>query len=600
MESIMKVKDRVAALRAQMREHGVQAYIVPSIDPHQSEYVPECWQRRAWISGFTGSAGNVVITEKEAGLWTDGRYFTQAADELRGSGIKLFKMGEPGVPTVIEYLGQKLGDGDTVGADPQVISLSFARNIRKQLEPLGIKIDEIERNLVDMIWSDQPSIPRQPASNLAKQFTGETTASKLRRVRKEMKEKGTGALVLSLLDEIAWLFNIRGEDVAFNPVVISYAIVMADQAFLFIHPDKLSEAAVSKLGSGIVVRHYQAFADECRALSDRKVRVWADAGSASAWTTSLLSGCSLIEDRTPIGKMKAKKNETEIAGMKAAHVRDGVAMVRFLRWLETAVPTEHVTEISASDRLESFRAQGEHFRGPSFATISGYGPHGAIIHYSATEKTNAVLEPEGIYLLDSGGQYLDGTTDITRTLVLGRRATKEQKDRFTRVLKGVIALTEAAFPTGVAGVRLDTLARQALWDVGLNYGHGTGHGVGAYLGVHEGPQSIGSREGTGAALEPGNILTNEPGFYVEGAYGIRIENLILVVEDPKRSKNGATFLRFETITWCPIDTRLIEPRLLEPHEQKWLNTYHREVVRVLSPHLEKDERRWLRDRCTPV
>jgi Xaa-Pro aminopeptidase len=596
----MNVRERIAALRKLMKSHHLAAYLVPSTDPHQSEYVPACWQRRPWISGFTGSAGDVVITRAGGGLWTDGRYFLQAEAELEGSGLRLFKMGEPGVPTIEEFLTGTLRRNEAVGVDPRLLSLGRARSLEAAVAPRGAKLKLLARNLVDAVWKDRPDVSTEPIHVLPPRFAGESVASKLRRVRRHMQEKGVVAHVLTTLDAIAWLCNVRGRDVDYNPVVISYAIVTPKACHLFVRPEKVSARLRKQLGHHIQFHPYEDFADELGKLARRKASVWVDGSTVSRWVVDLLAGCSLETDPSPISLMKAKKNAAEIEGMRACHVRDGVAMVRFLHWLDEEVGKGGLTELSAAEHLAELRAQGEHFQGLSFETISGYARHGAIIHYAASEESNVRLRPRGLYLIDSGAQYLDGTTDITRTVLLGRAATREQKDRFTRVLKGHIALGRVRFPEGVRGMRLDTLARLPLWEAGLDYNHGTGHGVGSYLNVHEGPQSISPVRCIGIALEEGNVQSNEPGYYEDGAYGIRIENLILTVRDPELSRNGKTFLRFETLTQCPIDTRLVDLRLLSPQEREWLNRYHQHVERTLRPHLTTADRRWLKAACAPV
>lgn len=591
---------KIDDLRAWMGRNGLAAYLVPSTDPHQNEYVPACWRRRDWFTGFTGSAGDLVVTRKEAGLWTDGRYFLQAARELKGSGIKLQKLGEPGVPSIQAYLASTLEEGDALGVDPRVLSFETANRLRKELEAVGARLKPIDENAVDLLWTDRPPPSDAPIRVHTETYAGESVASKLRRLRKILKERKAGAYVVSSLDAIAWLFNIRGRDVEYNPLVIAYAVVTEKEAMLFVDLTKVTEGVGRKLGSSVSIRPYDALASVLDELSAARERVWIDGATTSLWITEHLKGCTLIDERGPLVAMKAKKNAAEIAGMRDAHVQDGIAMVRFLRWLEDAVPRGGLTEISAADRLGEFRAQGKNFQGLSFRTISGYAEHGAIIHYSVTKKTDVPLKAEGIYLVDSGGQYLGGTTDITRTVLLGPKATKEQKDRFTRVLQGHIGLARLEFPAGTRGMQIDVLARLPLWKAGYNYNHGTGHGVGAYLNVHEGPQSITPFRDTGAALEPGNILSNEPGYYVEGEYGIRTENLILVVEAWNGSKNGPPFLGFETITLCPIDTRLIEKRLMNDVEIRWLNDYHKRVLRELGPHLDKDDRAWLKKACAPI
>jgi Xaa-Pro aminopeptidase len=596
----MKVKERVQALRERMKQHGVEAYLVPSSDPHQSEYVPECWQRRPWMSGFTGSAGDLLVTRDMAGLWTDGRYFLQADEELRGSGIRLVRSGQPGVPTLNEFLTRNLGAGQSLGVDPRTISIRRARELESALGKSKATLRPIDQNLVDEIWLDRPSLPKEEVQSLSLEFAGESTASKLKHLRQEMKENKVDAHVLSALDAIAWLFNIRGRDVMYNPVVLAYAIVTPDEATLFIDPEKVPPAVRKSLGAKIQLRPYEGFESALEALAAARGRVWLEEQSASAWIAQKLEGSDLVTDLSPVTLMKSRKNPVEMEGMRAAHVRDGAAVARFLCWLDRAIGKEELTEISAAKRLEAFRQEGEHFQGLSFRTISGFGPHGAIIHYSVTPKSDVPMRPEGLYLLDSGAQYLDGTTDITRTVLLGKRATAEQKDRFTRVLKGHIALARARFPQGVGGGRLDALARTALWEVGLDYNHGTGHGVGSFLNVHEGPRSIGQGRDTGIPIEPGNIFSNEPGYYKAGEYGIRIENLVLTRENGVVGENGQPYLEFETLTMCPIDTRLVELKLLTPAERAWLNQYHRVVEKKLAPHMDKTERAWLKKACAPI
>ncbi|MFN8547154.1 MAG: aminopeptidase P family protein [Candidatus Eisenbacteria bacterium] len=597
----MTPKQKIAALRSLLHQRGLYAFLVPSTDAHQSEYVPACWQRRAWVSGFTGSAGELLVTSDTAGLWTDGRYFIQAENELRGSGIRLFKQGQPGVPTLHEFLAKSIKRGEVVGVDPRTISPVDATALEQALAGVGSTVQYTEQNLVDQIWSDQPRPSDAPIHIQPLEFAGETVASKLKRLRLEIKAKGADAHVLSTLDAIAWLYNIRGRDIEYNPVVIAYAIVTQKEAILYLATGKASPSTARKLGSQVTIRPYDEFSEGLRDLAARKLKVWVDTGAATRWIVDLLQGAALVTGQSAVTPMKARKNEVEIEGMRRAHVEDGVAMVRFLHWLERELPKGELTEISAADRLAEFRSEGEHFQQLSFRTISGYGPHGALPHYSVDAKSNVPLKRDGLYVLDSGGQYLTGTTDITRTLLLGKTATAEQKDRFTRVLKGHIALARAKFPAGTRGIRLDTFARQALWEAGLDYNHGTGHGVGAYLNVHEGPQSISpTRDIFGAPLEPGNILSNEPGYYEANAYGIRIENLILVQVEPKLSKNGATWHCFDTITLCPIETRLIEKKLLTTEERGWLNDYHALVQKKLSPKLAAADKVWLKQACAPI
>ena len=596
---MLTVKQRVQALRAKMREQGIDAYLIPSGDPHQSEYVPECWQRRPWISGFTGSMGDVLITASEAGLWADGRYFLQAESQLAGSGIRLFRMGQPGVPTLNEYLGQNLRNGKLLGIDAQTVSVRRAREIEQALHAGGGKLRTLPKNLVDSIWLDRPSLPANEVMALSTRFAGESVSAKLARVRKEMKRQNADAHFISALDGVAWLLNLRGSDVPFNPVLVAYALVTAKTAVLFVNAGKVPPAVVRSLGKNVELKPYGDVATALQQLGGAKKRVWIEDSSVSRWAADLLSGADFITELSPVTLMKARKNESEIRGMREAHLRDGVAMCRFLSWLESAVGSDKVTEITAANKLEKFRSSGEHFRGLSFPTISGYGAHGAIIHYSVTPQTDVDLRPSGIYLVDSGAQYLDGTTDITRTVLLGRKATAEQKDRFTRVLQGHIRLGRARFPQGVTGGRLDTLARTALWDIGLDYNHGTGHGVGSFLNVHEGPRSISSAKDTGLPIEAGNIFSNEPGYYKPGEYGIRLENLVLV-KNGVSGENKLPYYEFETLTLCPIDTRLVDRKLLDSEERAWLNAYHKDVFVRISSHLGAQERAWLKRACSPI
>lgn len=595
-----QTKQRLVELRALMAASGVDAYLVPSTDPHGSEYVPACWQRRAFLSGFTGSAGDLVVTRDAAGLWTDGRYFLQAAAELKGSGIKLMKQGVKGTPEVAAWLCAELGRDGIVGADPELLTGRLEQELRAALGPSGLKLKLVAGNLVDRVWTDRPPPSKAPIELLPETITGEKVASKLRRVREALAAAGAHLHLLTQPDAIAWLFNIRGRDVEHNPVVIAYALVSADAAALYTDLDKATPELARVLGRSVELRPYAELGASLARLAKQRPRVWVDTRSANAWVLSRLGRSTLVDAPTPIALLKARKNATEIAGIREAHRRDGRAMVRFLAWLEGAVAKGRVSELSAGERLRAFRAEEERFRDESFAPIVGYRAHGAIIHYSATPESDAALAPEGILLVDSGGQYLDGTTDITRTILLGGEPTAEQRDRYTRVLKGHIAIARSRFPAGTAGRQLDAFARRALWDVGLNYNHGTGHGVGAYLSVHEGPQAISPTRCTGVPLDEGNLLSNEPGYYKEGEYGIRIENLVLTVRDPELSTEETTFLRFETVTLCPIETRLCDPALLDAGEREWLDRYHARVLEELGPVLGARTRRWLERATAPI
>jgi Xaa-Pro aminopeptidase len=591
--------EKLAALRGLMKKHGIQAYLIPSSDPHQSEYVPEFWRRRAFLTNFTGSAGDALVTQKTAGLWTDSRYFLQAERELRGSGFSLFKWGTRGVRSWQEWAGGNLKSGEALGIDPQLISHRDYDNLKKALAGKSIRLKAIARNLVDEIWKERPAAPAGPVTILTNRYAGETVRSKLHRLRQKMAVEGADVHGLSQLDAIAWLFNIRGSDVPFNPVVIAYALITRRQATLFMAGEKVDPRVRAALEKEVVIEKYEAFAEALRRLGASKRRVWLDEASVSEWIVRNLKGAEIILKPSPVTLAKAVKNAAEIRGSKEAHRRDGAAMAKFLCWLEKAVPEGGVTEIGAARKLEEFRKDESLFRGLSFQTISAYGKHGAIVHYAVSPEFDLPLGPKGIYVVDSGSQYLDATTDITRTICLDR-PTGEQKDRFTRVLKGLIGLTRTAFPHGTSGPQLDVLARRALWEKGLNYGHGTGHGVGAFLNVHEGPQGISPARGFGVNLVPGMILSIEPGCYREGKYGIRTENLALVVRDRGRSGETSPFYTFETLTLCPIDIRLVDKSLLTEGEIGWLNAYHQRVWKEVQPLLNTTEAAWLKKSTRPV
>lgn len=587
-------KERIQQLRQLMKKHKIDAYIIPSTDPHQSEYVPALWQRRAWISGFDGSAGDVVVTADQAGLWTDSRYFLQAEEQLRDSGIKLYKIGRPGTPSLISFLKTTLPKGAALGIDPQLHTQQEVDEMRREFKPKAIEIKFIEENLVDQLWTDRPGLPLEPVMIWDEKYAGESAQSKLTRIRQKMAEEGAEAHILSELDAIAWTFNIRSKDVEYNPVVISYAVITAEKAFLFVHPKKMDRKVKKELKKLAKLYDYDEFGKRLPRIINKKSTVWLDKGTVSAWTVYLLEKkkCEFIFKESPVTLFKAVKNATELAGYFACHIRDGVAMVRFLRWLEQTVPQGGVSEMSAADKLEALRAEQDLFQGLSFESISAYNEHGAIVHYTSSAETDVELKAPGIYLIDSGGQYLDGTTDITRTIALGE-PSEEQKDRFTRVLKGHLNLAMCSFPRGTQGIQLDTIARKPLWDIGLNYGHGTGHGVGAFLSVHEGPQGISYYRGIGVPLEIGMICSNEPGYYKQGAYGMRIETLINVVRDEEKSDEEFEFYKFETATLCPVDRNLIDKSLLSSEEIDYLNAYHKRVYETLSAYLNQEEREWL-------
>jgi Xaa-Pro aminopeptidase len=594
------MKNKIDSIRKLMKDSGVDAYLVPSSDPHQSEYVPEFWQRRKFIGGFTGSAGDVVITQKKAGLWTDSRYFLQAEQELDKKIFSLFKMGMPDVPNLDDWLIKELKKGEFLGIDPQVVSRKYFLELKKKLEEKGIGLKCIEKNLVDAVWDERPEEPKGKIEIHDEKYSGESTASKLKRLREKMAETDTDALVATMLDSIAWLFNIRGSDVKYNPVAISYSIITADKAYLFVNQSHMSDAAIQALKNTTEILDYEDFGSELQNIAKKGLHVWLDEGSVSQWIVDILEkGAALFYRPSPVKLFKALKNKTEIAGFKNAHIRDGAAMVKFLCWLEKTMENTEITEVSAAEKVAEFRAQNDLFKGMSFETISSYGAHGAVVHYAPSSETDIPLKSEGIYLIDSGGQYLDGTTDITRTVTLGT-PTEEQKDRFTRVLKGLIDLLITSFPQGTVGKQLDTIARMPLWKKGINYGHGTGHGIGTFLNVHEGPQAISYYRCIGVALEPGMITTIEPGYYKEDEFGLRVENVAVVVKDEERSSGEFTFFKFENLTLCPIDLRLVKKELLTPEEIDWLNSYHKKIYKTLSPLLDKHEAEWLKQATTEI
>ena len=589
----MVTREKLAALRALMRKNKIDAYYIPSVDPHQSEYVPAWWRRRAWLSGFTGSAGDVLVTMRKAGLWTDGRYFLQAESQLADSGIDLMRMGLPGVPSLLDWAATQLRSGQVLGVDPRVMSMSGAREFSAELDEKGIEVRYLEENLVDSIWADQPEPSASPLRIHPDSVAGEKVESKLDGVRRGMRDAGAKAHVIGSLDQIAWLFNIRGSDVEYNPLAVSYAIVTDRGASLFVDPRKVGKTVRARLMGKAVIKAYDAVGEELKKIAARGLDVLVDPATVNQWVADKLRGAEILAGPSPVTLLKSIKNPAQIAGTKAAHVRDGVAMVRFLRWLEDAVPAGGVTEISAAEKLRGFRAKGQKFQDLSFGTISAYGANGAIIHYEPTPEHDAKLKPRGLYLVDSGGQYLDGTTDITRTVALGK-PTAEMKRMFTAVLKGNINLTLTPFPRGWSGGRLEVLARQALWMAGVNYNHGTGHGVGHYLNVHEGPMAISFRDHANVPMAPGQLLSIEPGHYEPGKFGIRIENLAFVADAPDLGGEAENWCRWDVVTLCPIDLTLVDPARLAPAEIAWLNDYHKRVYRELSPHLDRADKSWLK------
>ncbi len=590
-----QIKKRLELLRGAMKNAGVSACIIPGTDPHASEYIADYWKERVWISGFTGSAGTAVVGLAKAGLWTDSRYFLQGAEQLAGTGIDLMKLAQPGTPDIISWLSSELKAGERVGVNAQMFSVNAYAAMKAELKVAGVELVSID--LLAQVWNDRPALPSDPFFVFDAQYAGKSVAEKLQSLREQMKKEHAGVFVLSALDEIVWLFNIRGNDVSYNPVVISYALVTEDKATLFVSPEKVTPEAASFLQSeGVSLAPYADVYKALKAIPVSESVLLDGAKLNQSLFEAIPSACGICNRLSPVNKMKSIKNAVEIEGYRRAMVEDGVALTRFYMWLEENVKTGKHTELSIDKQLCKFRSMGKNFMGESFGSIIGYGPHGAVVHYSATPESASTLKAENILLIDSGGQYLDGTTDITRTIALGT-PTVQQKMDFTLVLKGNIALDTAIFPVNTRGSQIDILARKAMWDLGLNYGHGTGHGVGHFLNVHEGPQSIRAEENS-VVLEPGMVMSNEPGLYRTGQHGVRTENMMVVV--PAMTSEFGQFLKFETLTLCPIDQELIDMEIMTPAEIDWINNYHQKVYDKISPLLNEDERDWLSRKCAKL
>lgn len=597
METKAEIKNRITALRKFMQSNELAAFIVPSTDPHSGEYVPEHWESRKWVSGFTGSAGTVVITMNDAGLWTDSRYFIQAEEQLSGTGIRLFKDRLPEMPTIEQWLGSQLNKGERVGMDGWVNSMQEAASLRKGLEAYGLKL-VIADDPFDSIWAERPPLPHVPVFIQNIRQAGEACSEKIARIRKAVTRNGASAIVLSALDEIAWTLNLRGSDVHCNPVFISYLLIAPEHTLLYIKEEKITGEVRSYLQEHQVeVRPYTAFAEEVKTYfrTGNDVLQISPLANEALYELATRHGQVQVAS-SPVTLMKAVKNPTEQEGFRRAMERDGVAMVKFLRWLKKAVPAGGETELTIDRRLYEFRSEQSEFRGISFDTIAGYKEHAAIVHYEATPETAFPLKPEGLLLLDSGAQYTDGTTDITRTIALGP-LTHEEKTDYTLVLKGHLQLQNAHFPAGTCGTQLDILARMAMWKRGINYLHGTGHGVGHFLCVHEGPHQVRMNH-VPTPLEPGMILTDEPGIYKAHRHGIRTENTLLIV--PAQETEFGEFYQFEPLTLCPIDKAPIVTELLTDEELSWFNDYHRSVYERLSPLLDADEQAWLKEATSPL
>ena len=591
------INERVGRLRSWMEENGFTAFVFPSSDPHNSEYVADHWKSREWISGFSGSAGTAVVTLEHAALWTDSRYFIAAEKELNGTGFQLMKLRVEGTPSVSEWLASELSTYEkaVVGLDGNVNSFAEVAAMEQELATKGNITVRTDADPMAELWTDRPVIPDNMVSLHPLEYSGESTSSKVSRVRKQLLDCGADGLLVTALDEIAWVLNLRGSDVHCNPVFVSYLLISPENITLYINNVKLPDDVKAYLMSEhIDVQAYESVVEGLRLYAGKSLLV--DMSSTNYSLASAVPFEKVCSGVSPIASMKAVKNKVEQDGFRAAMLRDGVAVVKFLAWLKSAVEAGGQTEISLDDRLTALRAEQPKFKGISFDTIVGYEAHGAVVHYEATPETDIPVQPHGLVLIDSGAQYLDGTTDITRTIALGE-LSEEQRRVYTLVLKGHIQLDRCRFPAGACGSQIDALARAPMWREGYNYMHGTGHGVGSYLNVHEGPHQI-RMEWRPAPLQAGMTVTNEPGIYLEGKFGVRIENTLLIV--PAESTVFGDFLKFETLTLAPIDTAPIVLEILSTEEREWLNNYHRRVYESLSPYLEGNEKEWLRKATLPI
>ena len=600
----MTVNQRIEALREVMKREHLAAFIFPSTDPHQGEYVPDHWKGREFISGFNGSAGTAVVTLTSAALWTDSRYFIAAEEQLKGTEFQLMKLKMLGTPTIAEWIGKECGAGAEVAVDGMVNSANFVKELIADLRHQGGITLRTNLDPLAQIWTNRPPIPENPVEIYPMKYAGESCSNKITRIRKALREKHADGMLMSALDDIAWTLNLRGTDVHCNPVFVSYLLISSKDVTLYINKVKLTPEVEAYLkAEGVGIAPYE---DVTKGLKDYfEYNILLDPDEVN-YTLYKQVSREIVEAESPVKRMKTIKNPTEIAGFRSAMLKDGIAMVKFLYWLQKVLPAPvgegsgvgavSLTEISVDQKLTSFRTEQPDFRDVSFDTIAGYQSHGAIVHYEATPETDVPLKPEGFLLLDSGAQYLDGTTDITRTIALGE-LTEEQKKVYTLVLKGHIQIELCKFPSGVSGTQLDILAREALWREGLNYLHGTGHGVGTYLNVHEGPHQL-RMEWKPAPFVAGMTVTDEPGVYLEGKFGVRIENTLLIT--PYKETEFGKFLQFESLTLCPIDKTPIIKDMLLQEEIDWLNKYHQKVFDTLSPHLNEEETAWLCEACAKI
>lgn len=592
-----EIKLRLARLRELMKREHLSAFIFPSTDAHQSEYVADHWRGREWISGFNGSAGTAVVTMKSAALWTDSRYFLAAEEQLEDTEYQLMRLKMEGTPTITEWLGKELQDVQSpeVGLDGMVNSYNYVKDLSYSLRKLGGITLRTNLDPLELIWENRPSLPANPVEIQPLEYAGETLASKVVRIRKSLRELHADGMLVSALDNIAWTLNLRGTDVHCNPVFVSYLLIESDKVSLFVDDNKLSPEVKQYLQDNQVSLYNYNKVEKClESYSEYNILLDGDETSYYLWKTVKCQ--EIVAAASPIPAMKAVKNKAEIEGYRSAMLKDGVAMVKFLKWLKPAVEAGGQTEISIDEKLTSLRAEQKLFRDISFDTIAGYAQHGAIVHYEATPETDVVLKPEGLILIDSGAQYQDGTTDITRTIALGA-VSEEMKHIYTLVLKAHIQLELVKFPDGASGTQLDAVGRECMWREGYNFLHGTGHGVGSYLCVHEGPHQI-RMEWMPTPLRAGMTLTDEPGLYLAGKFGVRIENTVLISD--YMSTEFGKFLQIEPLTLCPIDTTPIDVDMLLPEEIDWLNAYHHSVYEKLSPFLDEEEKIWLENATKPI
>lgn len=592
-----EIELRLARLRELMKREHLSAFIFPSTDAHQSEYVADHWRGREWISGFNGSAGTAVVTMKSAALWTDSRYFLAAEEQLEGTEYQLMRLKMEGTPTIAEWLGKELQDVQSpeVGLDGMVNSYNYVKDLSCSLRKLGGITLRTNLDPLEQIWENRPSLPANPVEIQPLEYAGETLVSKVARIRKSLRELHADGMLVSALDDIAWTLNLRGTDVHCNPVFVSYLLIESDKVSLFVDDNKLSPEVKQYLQDNQVSLYNYNKVEKClESYSEYNILLDGDETSYYLWKTVKCQ--EIVAAASPIPAMKAVKNEAEIEGYRSAMLKDGVAMVKFLKWLKPAVEAGGQTEISIDEKLTSLRAEQKLFRDISFDTIAGYAQHGAIVHYEATPETDVVLKPEGLILIDSGAQYQDGTTDITRTIALGA-VSEEMKHIYTLVLKAHIQLELVKFPDGASGTQLDAVGRECMWREGYNFLHGTGHGVGSYLCVHEGPHQI-RMEWMPTPLRAGMTLTDEPGLYLAGKFGVRIENTVLISD--YMSTEFGKFLQIEPLTLCPIDTTPIDVDMLLPEEIDWLNAYHHSVYEKLSPFLDEEEKIWLENATKPI